>query len=165
MDQIDLLRSQLSRLLDWEEAHVGFDAAVAGLPAELRGTCPPGAPHSPWELLEHIRLTQHDILAFCRDSGYVAPRWPEDYWPSSAAPPTPAAWDTSVAAVREDRAALQQLVVDPGIDPFAKIPHGTGQTYLREVLLVADHNSYHVGQLVLTRRLLGAWPVAAVASA
>jgi hypothetical protein len=160
MDQIDLLRSQLSRLLDWEEAHVGFEAAATGIPETLRGTCPPGAPHSPWELLEHIRLTQHDILDFCRNPSYVAPRWPEDYWPSSAAPPEPSSWGESVSAVRSDRAELQQLIMDSRIDPFAKIPHGAGQTYLREMLLVADHNAYHVGQLVLTRRLLGAWPPA-----
>jgi len=158
MDSTDLLRTQLARLLDWEDAHAGLEAAVAGLPLELRGTRPAGLPHSPWELLEHLRLTQHDILDFCRNPAYVERTWPDDYWPPASAPPTPRAWEESVEAFRRDRAALQQLVADPRLDLFATIPHGTGQTYVREALVVADHTSYHVGQLILTRRLLGAWP-------
>jgi uncharacterized damage-inducible protein DinB len=155
------LRRQLAHLLDWSDAHGSFEATVVGLAPELRGVRPSGLPHSPWELLEHLRFTQHDILAFCRDPAYEEPAWPADYWPSTAAPPRPEAWDESIAAFRRDREALQQLAEDPAMDPFATIPHGSGQTYIRELLLVADHNAYHLGQLVLTRRLLGAWPPAA----
>ena len=151
------LRAQLRRLLDWQDAHAGFDAAVEGVPARLRGVRPEGSPHSPWELLEHLRLTQEDILDFCRNPAYAERTWPDDYWPRGAAPPTPEAWEESVAGFRRDRAALQQLAADPSIDLFATIPHGTGQTYLRELLLVADHNAYHLGQLVQVRRQLGAW--------
>jgi uncharacterized damage-inducible protein DinB len=115
-------------------------------------------PHSPWQLLEHLRLTQHDILDFCRNPAYSERAWPKDYWPSSAGPPTAAAWDESVAAFRREREELKQLAADPALDLFARIPHGTGQTYLRELLLVADHNAYHIGQLVLVRRSLGVWP-------
>ncbi len=156
----DALRVQLARLLEWQEAHVGFDAAVAALPPELRGRRPENYPHSCWELLEHMRLAQRDLLEFCRNPGYRAPQWPEDYWPPHAAPPTPGSWDESVAAFRADREALQAFVREGRNDLGSRIPHGTGQTYLRSVLLVADHTSYHVGQLVAVRRLLGAWPPA-----
>jgi uncharacterized damage-inducible protein DinB len=155
---MDPLRDQLSRLLAWHEAHVDFDAAVAGVPEQLRGQTPPGAPHSPWQLLEHIRITQHDIRDFCLNPAYQEMTWPDDYWPADAAPASAAAWDDSIAAVRRDRMALQALAVNPSTDLFATIPHGTGQTFLREILLVADHSAYHVGQLVLVRRLLGNWP-------
>jgi uncharacterized damage-inducible protein DinB len=151
------IRSQVARLLDWEDAHVGFDAAVADLPPSMRGVRPTGLPHSPWELVEHIRLAQRDILDFCRDPAYKAKRWPEDYWPPTPAPPSPGAWDASVATAQRDREALQALALDTGIDLLAGIPHGRGQTYLRELLLVADHTAYHVGQLVLARRALGSW--------
>jgi uncharacterized damage-inducible protein DinB len=154
------LREQLARLLDWQDAHASFDAAVEGLPPAQRGVRPAGAPHSPWELVEHLRRAQHDILDFCRNPKYEELAWPADYWPDTAAPPTAGAWDESVAAVRRDREALGQLATDPAVDLFAAIPHGTGQTVLRELLLVADHTAYHVGQLVLVRRLLGAWPAA-----
>jgi uncharacterized damage-inducible protein DinB len=152
------LRAQLARVLDWQDAHVGFEKAVAGLPARLRGAQPPGMPHSPWQLVEHLRRTQRDILDFCRDPSYQEPTWPDDYWPPTAEPPDAAAWDASLAGYRADRAALQHLAADPAVDLFAAIPHGTGQTPLRELLLVADHTAYHVGQLVLVRRALGAWP-------
>lgn len=151
------LREQLKRLLDWQDAHAGFDQAVAGLPAALRGTRPPGLPYSPWQLLEHLRRTQRDILDFCRDPDYEEPESMVAYWPPDVAPPTPQAWDESVRAFRADRAALQALAVDPAVDLFAKVPRGTGQTFLRELVLTADHNSYHVGQLIAVRRLLGAW--------
>jgi hypothetical protein len=153
----DSLRSHLVRLLDWQDAHATFDAAVQGIEPEFQGIRPPGLPHSAWELLEHLRFTQRDILDFCRDPGYVEPKWPDDYWPSSAAPPAPDVWNHSASAFRDDRSALKRLAADPGIDLFAAIPHGTGQTILRELLLVADHNAYHVGQLVLLRRALGIW--------
>jgi uncharacterized damage-inducible protein DinB len=151
------LRELVGRLLDWQDAHVAFDAAVDGIPPELRGAQPDGVPYSPWQLLEHIRVTQRDILDFCRDPAYEEPRWPEDYWPVSPVPPEADAWDASIAGVREDRDALKEMAADRALDLFAEIPHGTGQTYLRELLLVADHNAYHVGQLILVRRLLGIW--------
>jgi uncharacterized damage-inducible protein DinB len=153
----DSLRSHLVRLLDWQDAHATFDAAVQGIGPNDQGIRPPGLPHSAWELLEHLRITQRDILDFCRDPGYLEPKWPDDYWPSSAAPPSPDAWNHSASAFRDDRGALKQLAADPAVDLFAAIPHGTGQTILRELLLVADHNAYHVGQLVLLRRALGIW--------
>jgi len=151
------LREQLRKLLAWGDAHVGFDRAVDGLAPGLRGVRPEGLPYSPWELLEHLRITQHDILDFSRNPEYAELSWPEDYWPDSPAPPDAGAWDRSAAAFRADREALQALAADPATDLFARIPHGQGQTYLREILLAADHAAYHVGQLVLVRRLLGAW--------
>ena len=151
------LRDHLMKLLAWEDAHVSFDAAVEGLRPKLRGAAPAGLPYSPWQLIEHLRRAQHDILDFCRNPDYRELHWPDDYWPSSPAPPKPAAWNESIAQFRRDRAALQALASDPTIDLHAKIPHGTGQTYLRELLLAADHAAYHVGQLVTVRRALGAW--------
>lgn len=152
------LRKHLTKLLDWEDAHVGFEAVVEGVDPALRGVAPQGVPHSLWQLLEHLRLTQHDILDFCRNSAYAERAWPEEYWPPSAGPPTAAAWDESVTAFRRDREELKRLAAESDLDLFARIPHGSGQTYLRELLLVADHNAYHIGQLVLVRRCLGIWP-------
>lgn len=154
----DLLRDHLVRLLGWHDAHVDFDAAVAGLPPELRGARPAGLPYSPWELLEHLRITQLDILDFCRNPAYTELKWPEEYWPGSPAPASAEAWEESVAAYRSDREELARLARDGAVDLYARIPHGSGQTYLRELLLVADHNAYHLGELVAVRRLLGAWP-------
>jgi uncharacterized damage-inducible protein DinB len=151
------LRQQLSRFLSWEEAHAGFDKAVADIPAATRAAQSSGLPYSPWQLVEHLRRTQHDILDFCRNPNYKELHWPDDYWPSAAAPPSAAAWDESIRQFREDRKALQQLAADPHVDLSARIPHGNGQTYLRELLLVADHNAYHVGELIVVRRLLGIW--------
>ena len=157
MERSDMLREQLIKLLDWQDAHVNFDDAVEGIPAQSQGVRPEGLPYSPWQLLEHVRLTQRDILDFCRDPSYEAPKWPDDYWPKSAIPTTPEAWQESVAAYRADREALKEIIADPKLDLYARIPHGGGQTYLREVLLVADHSAYHVGELVAVRRLLGVW--------
>jgi uncharacterized damage-inducible protein DinB len=151
------LRAQLRRILSWQDAHVGFDKSVEGLAPKLRGLRVTGFPHSAWELVEHMRLTQRDILDFCRDPKYEEPTWPDDYWPESPEPPSEQAWEDTIAAFREDRAQLEALAMDETIDLFAKIPHGTGQTYIREILLVADHNAYHIGQLVAVRRQLGAW--------
>ncbi|MGH9901107.1 MAG: DinB family protein [Pyrinomonadaceae bacterium] len=156
-DQSGALREHLIKLLDWQDAHANFDDAVDGIPPQLRGVRPEGLPYSPWELLEHLRLTQRDILDFCRDPAYEAPKWPEEYWPRTGAPPTPDAWEESVNAFRADRRELQSLVADPALDLYAEVPHGEGQTYLREVLLAADHSAYHVGELVAVRRRLGAW--------
>jgi DinB superfamily len=151
------LRKLLIRLLDWEAAHVGLDKAVAGMPAALRGMRPPGLPHSAWELLEHIRLAQHDILEFCRNPDYEEQEWPKDFWPASVAPPSDAAWRKSLRDLRKDRDALKKLAGDPKSDLDARIPRGGGATLLVELVLTADHTSYHVGQLVLVRRLLGDW--------
>jgi len=151
------LREHLLYLLGGGGAHTDFDTAVADLPAQLRGVRPPGIPYSPWELLEHMRIAQWDILEFSRNPKHVSPKWPKGYWPKSAAPRSDAAWDKSVNAFREDLAAMRALVEDPKTDLYARIAHGEDQTILREALLVADHNAYHLGQLVLVRRLLGAW--------
>lgn len=160
IDPIEPLRQHAARLLTWSDAHVSFDAAVADLAPELRGVVPPGLPYSAWQLVEHMRLAQADILAFCTRPDYREGKWPDDYWPSTAAPPDAGTWEASIAAFRSDRATLQQMVSDPNCDLFAKVPAGTGQTVLREVLLVADHTAYHVGQLVTVRRLLGQWTAA-----
>jgi DinB superfamily len=153
----DPLRQFLAGLLDWQQAHARFDTAIAGLPATLRGTRPPGAPYSVWELVEHIRLTQRDILDFCRDKDYTERQWPDDYWPKAPAPTSTKAWDESIRQYHADLEAFKGLVADPAFDLFATVPWGSGQTNLREVVLTADHTSYHVGQIVLVRRLLGAW--------
>lgn len=150
------VRELLAKILSWEDSHVGFDAAVAGIPEPMRGRRVSGA-HSPWELLEHIRITQHDILDFSRNGDYKEMQWPKDYWPSTPAPPSATAWDASIVQFTHDREALQKLASDPAIDLTAKIPHGDGQTFMRELVLAADHTAYHVGQLVLVRQLLGIW--------
>jgi hypothetical protein len=152
------LRDHLLYLLRGGGAHLDFDASVADLPVRLRGAKPAGQPHTPWRLLEHMRIAQWDILEFSRNPRHVSPPFPDGYWPRGDAPPDDGAWDRSVAAFRADLRAMQDLVADPATDLFARIPHGEGQTVLREALLVADHNAYHLGQLVLVRRLLGAWP-------
>jgi len=155
--QDTVLREHLLALLTNGHAHVTFDAAIKNLPEPLRGKAPKGAEHSPWQLLEHLRIAQWDILEFSRNPRHQSPAWPEGYWPATAAPPGDQAWDKSVRAFRRDLKAMCDLVADPATNLYAKIPHGTGQTILREALLVADHNAYHIGQLVLVRRLLGAW--------
>ena len=157
MDHDQSLREHLLYVLGGGGAHLDFDAAVADLPPSLRGVRPTGLPHSPWELLEHLRLAQLDILEFSRNPKHVSPVWPAGYWPASPAPPNKSAWDKSIEDFRTDLTAMKLLVEDPKTDLYARIPHGDGQTNLREVLLLADHNSYHVGQLILVRRLLGAW--------
>lgn len=150
------LRDHLLYLLRGGGAHLNFDAAVKGFPAELRGKRPPRAPHSAWELLEHMRIAQADILEFSRDANYKARPWPEGYWPKSPKPPNAGAWAKSVRSFRADLESMCALVANPSTDLYARIPHGDGQTILREALLTADHNAYHLGQLVLVRKLLGA---------
>lgn len=157
MDHDALLRQHLIKLLTGSEAHVNFEAAVENFPVRARGKVPPGAEYSAWQLLEHLRLAQWDILDFSRNSKYQHMKWPEDYWPKSPEPPNDEAWDQSVEKFLADRKAMCALVEDPATDLYAAIPHGEGQTILREALLTADHNAYHVGQLILVRRLLGAW--------
>lgn len=153
-----LLRDYLRRFLDWHEAHADFKAALKDFPAKDRGKRPPGCPHSGWELLEHMRIATHDILEFSRNPKHVSPDWPSGYWPKKPEPPSAAAWDKSVEALKHDLAEMGKLAADPKTDLLARIPHGSGQTILREALLIADHNAYHLGQFVLVRRLLGCWP-------
>jgi len=151
------IRECVVELLAGGQAHLDFEAAISGLPAGLRGASVSGIPHTPWRLLEHLRIAQWDILRFSLDPAHVSPDFPSGYWPEGDAPPEPEAWDRSVEAFRADLNAMKALVSDPGTDLLAPIPHGTGQTILREALLVADHNAYHLGQLVTLRRALGAW--------
>jgi len=151
------LREQLLKVIDWEEAHVPFDRAVKGIPPSMRGVVPNGWEHSAWQLVEHIRIAQADILEFSITAKYNAKKWPDDYWPKASAPRNAAAWSKSIAEIRTDRKKLQQLAKNPRVDLTAEIPHGTGQTYLREILLVAAHNSYHIGQIVSLRKQLGIW--------
>ena len=156
MTKTDPLRKQLVDLLRMEGAHLEFDSAVAGFPAKLRGAKPHGAPHTAWQLLEHMRLAQEDILDFSRNPQYRQKRFPDDYWPATEAPPDPKAWDRSIKMFQKDLEEMKKLVADPKQDLTARIPHGEGQTLLREALLVADHNSYHLGQLVFLRKMLEA---------
>ncbi len=155
--QDQLLRQNLIYLLAGGGAHANFDAIVRNLPPKLRGAKPANFPHSPWMLLEHLRLAQWDILEFSRNKKHVSPKWPEGYWPKTPAPPTAAAWTKSIQQFRRDLKAMQSLVENPKTDLFARIPWGDGQTILREALVLADHNSHHLGQLLDVRRLLGAW--------
>ena len=151
------LRQQLVSLMTEANAHATFDQAIENLPAKLRGVRPEGVPHSPWQLLEHLRLAQWDILDFSRNPKYEEKKWPDGYWPKSPEPPSEAAWQDSIAAFHRDLKEMRDLVEDTATDLFAPIAHGSGQTILREALLAADHNAYHMGQLVLVRQLLGAW--------
>jgi hypothetical protein len=151
------LRKQLVELLRGHGAHVDFEKAIGGLPAGLRGARVKDLSFTPWRLLEHMRIAQWDILEFSRDAKHVSPKWPDEYWPEGDAPPTAAAWNASVKSFRRDLNAMIALVKNPKTDLFAPIEHGDGQTILRESLLVADHNAYHVGELIVLRRLLGAW--------
>jgi len=157
MEHDSPLRKHLVALITGSEAHADFNSAVDGLPAKLQGQVPPGAEHSPWQLLEHLRIAQWDILDFSRNPGYQHRKWPDEYWTSSPEPPDAKAWAKSVESFRRDQREFCDLISDPKTDLYARIPHGDGQTILREALLIADHNAYHVGQLVLVRRLLGAW--------
>ena len=150
-------RTIVGSALDWEQAHVRLDKAVEGLAPDQRGRRPRGAPHSVWELVEHIRLAQRDLFAFCRSTAYEAPVGPDDYWPAERAPADDKAWANSLGTIRKDRKAFERWIIESDVDLTAKIPHGTGQTYLRTILVAVDHTAYHVGQIVIVRRLLGAW--------
>lgn len=152
-----VLREQLDELLGGGGAHAKFDDVIKDIPPKLRGQKPNGLPHSPWMILEHLRLAQWDILEFSRNQDHQSPEWPSGYWPKSEAPPNDKAWELSVGSFRKDLEAMRKLVAHPKTDLYAKIPWGDGQTILREALLVADHNAYHVAQLVDARRLLGIW--------
>lgn len=157
MDRITALRKQLVENLKSSNAHADFAQAIRDFPAEFRGKRPKGSPHSAWELLEHVRIAQSDILEFSRSASHTSPSWPEGYWPAKPEPPDDKAWDRSVNSFCEELQALCALIADESNDLFARIPHGDGQTLLREALLAADHNAYHLGQFVLVRRLLGDW--------
>jgi len=157
MDSNTSLRQELDRLLSGKGAHADFEAAVNDFPANLRGVRPEGSPHSAWEILEHIRIAQWDMVEFSRDPKHESPKWPEGYWPDAAEPPAPTAWDKSIRDCRHHLAEMKKLVTDPASDLFTPFAHGDGQTLLREALQLADHNAYHVGELVFVRRLLGAW--------
>ncbi len=157
MNHLQDLKKHLLDLLDSENAHINFENAVKDFPADLRGLKPKGAPHTPWQLLEHMRLAQWDILEFSRDASHVSPKWPSGYWPKSEAPPDDAAWQQSAKQFRTGLDQIKDLLKKASEEQlYARIPHGTGQTLLREVLLVADHNAYHLGQLVYARKALEA---------
>lgn len=157
MRRTDALRKHVLELLTGKNAHADFDAAVARFPLKRAGEKPDGAPYSAWQLLEHMRIAQWDILEFSRNRKHVSPDFPQGYWPSTDAPPSAAAWSASIAHFRKDLKSMQNLVANPKTDLYARIPWGSGQTILREALVVADHNAYHLGQLVDVRRLLDAW--------
>ena len=158
MSQDDLLRKQLIGLLQKSEAHAGFEKSVKGVPADKMGVRPEGLPHSLWELLEHLRLAQLDILEFSESADYKPRKWPQDYWPASPQPSSPAAWQHSVQSILTDRDAFIRLLRDTDRDLYKPFPWGDGQNLLRETLLIADHNAYHVGEMVTVRQALGIWP-------
>jgi len=155
--ELEVVRENLLELLSSGAAHIDFDSAIADLPARLRGGKPSGQPHTPWRLVEHMRISQWDILEFCTNPAYASLDWPAEYWPEGDGPPNAVAWNRSLRAFRRDLQSMKELVADPATDLLARIPHGQGQTIHREAMLVADHNAYHLGQLIMVRRLLGAW--------
>jgi hypothetical protein len=157
MNTDQALRKHLIELLDGGHAHASFDQVIENFPANFSGEIPKGLQHSAWMLLEHMRLAQWDILDFSRNPKYKEMKWPDDYWPKTPAPPDAKAWDKSIQSFHDDLEAMKKLVSDPKTDMFANIPWGSGQTILREAMLVADHNSHHLGQLIDVRRLLGIW--------
>jgi hypothetical protein len=157
MAHLKSLRKHLVNLLTKAEAHASFEDAVKDVPAAARGKKAEGAPHTLWELLEHVRIAQWDILEFSRDAKHKSPKFPKGYWPKTPAPPNAKAWDKSVRDFLADRDAMCKLIEKKSTDLFAELPHGGGHTVLREALLMADHNAYTVGEIVLTRRLLGIW--------
>ncbi len=148
------LRRQLVDAMRGHQAHIDFDSAVKDFPPEIRGVKPPEAPHTAWQLLEHMRSAQHDILEFSRNPHYKSPKWPDEYWPETEAPPSNEAWLNSVKSFRQDAEEMAKLVGDPQKDLFEPFAHGDGQTLLREALLVASHNSYHLGQLLFLKKTL-----------
>jgi hypothetical protein len=155
--QDQVLRKHLLYLLKDGGAHAKFEDVVPDFPPKLRGQRVPNFPHTAWMLLEHMRITQWDILEFSRNAKHISPKWPEEYWPKTEAPPSAAAWTKSIASFRKDLKAMEALIANPKTDLYAPLSWGDGQTVLREALLVADHHAYHLGQVVTLRRLLGAW--------
>jgi len=151
------LREHVIYLLNGGGAHARFDDVMKNWPEDLRGKKPNGLPHTAWMLLEHLRLAQWDILEFSRKAKHASPEWPKGYWPGTEAPASTAAWNRSIQQFRKDLKSMQDLVADPKTNLYARIPWGDGQSILREALLLADHNAYHLGQLVDVKRLSGAW--------
>lgn len=151
------LRDQLLALLQGGNAHLTFDQAVAEFPAAAMNQTPPSVSYTPWHLLEHVRIAQWDILEFVRDPDHVSPEWPKGYWPDRGATTDAAGWEATIAAIHADLAALEAIVRNPAIDLTAELPHAPGYTYLREVLLVADHNAYHIGEFAILRQVMGTW--------
>jgi len=158
MEADDNLREQLLALIDGRGAHMPFDAAVADFPDDAINRRPPNVPYTPWHLLEHIRIAQRDILDYIRDLAYLAPTWPEEYWPAHDATATPEQLARTIEGFRSDRAALHDLVADPATDLLAVIPGTPGHTLLRELRLVGDHNAYHLGEFAILRQVMGTWP-------
>ena len=152
-----LLREHLAALLAGKQAHVDFNTAVSELSLELQGEKPQGASHTPWEILEHLRIAQWDIIEFSRNPSHVSPNFPAGYWPEAATPPESGSWEKSVGLFQADLEAFRVFIKDPSTDLYSPLPHGDGQTVLREVLVLADHNAYHLGEMIVVRRLLGAW--------
>ncbi len=154
----DILREQLLALIDGHGAHMPFDAAVKDFPDDAINRLPPNVPYTPWHLLEHLRITQRDMLDYIRDRAYLAPDWPEQYWPARDATATPEQFAQTIEGFKADRVALRKLVADPSIDLMATIPNTPGHTILREVRLVGDHNAYHLGEFAILRQVMGTWP-------
>ncbi len=157
--QDSLLRQQLRELLAGGQAHATFEDAIKDFPVEWRGVVPENLPYSAWQLQEHLRIAQRDILNFSAPptGGYQPLEWPKDYWPEGPEPPYPGSWDHTVAAIGADRENFQALLANPSAELLKPFRWGQGQTLLREALLIADHNAYHVGELIVLRRLLGIW--------
>jgi hypothetical protein len=156
--ELDILRQHLLDLLQGGHAHMAFDEAVARFPREQMNSYPPHVAYTPWHLLEHLRITQWDILEFIRNPAHVSPDWPRGYWPSQSVQTDEAGWNRTIASFRADLQALYALVADPSTDLVSPLPHGTGQTVLREILLVADHNAYHIGEFAILRQVMQTWP-------
>jgi hypothetical protein len=157
MIEDQLLRQHLLELLSAGHAHLNFEKATADMPIELRGVKPVTLPYTAWRLVEHMRIAQWDILQFSIDPQHISPEFPDGYWPAGDTPPDLEAWDCSLTAFQADLKTMMNLVADPKTDLFSPLAHGQGQSILREALLVADHNAYHLGQLITVRRLLGTW--------
>jgi hypothetical protein len=157
MTDSDLLRAQLLALIDGQGARMSFDDAVADFPPEAINRFPPNVPYTPWHLLEHLRITQADILDYIRNPAYVEPAWPDTYWPASDATATPEQFALTIERFRSDLAALRELVADSATDLLATIPNTPGHTILREVRVVGDHNSYHIGEFAILRQVMGTW--------
>jgi hypothetical protein len=157
METDTILRAEIRKLLQGGNAHMTFDEAIAHFPRAQMNTRPPNVPYTPWHLLEHLRITQWDILEFIRNPHHLSPPWPAGYWPAQDAQAEDTAWEQTIAAFRADLSALQQLAADPSVDLYAPIPHGNGQTVLRELLLAADHNAYHIGEFAILRQVMQTW--------
>lgn len=156
--KLDPLRKELIFQLNGGNAHAPLEKVIGKFPARFRGMAPPGLPFSGWQLLEHMRLAQADMLEFCTNKKYREKKWPEDYWPKSPAPASSRQWDASIRQTKRDRAQFARVIGDPKADLFAPIPWGNGQTLFHEACLIIDHNSYHLGEIVTLRRFLGIWP-------